>query len=195
MLRLVVLFGLTGYVTLLLAGDDKGQMRPGLAAAVASGKEITVLERDLSETVPAPAPEPVVKSSTPPPPIEVVSAAYVAPAPAPTPVKDPGPAPIFTLSTLPTIGGDVADPAPVLAAAEATEAPVEARENVRQVWVVTANSVNVRQGPSTDMGVVGRLTGGEMVTVIGQEGDWAHVLIEGDGLDGYVAARFLTPAY
>ena len=38
-------FVLTMFVTLLIAGEDKGQMRPGLAAAVAAGEEIVVIER------------------------------------------------------------------------------------------------------------------------------------------------------
>ena len=106
-------------------------------------------------------------------------------------VRPATPAPIFTLSALPSIGSDRAEPAPKLAAD--TPAPAASADE-RQVWYVAARSVNVRQGPSTATGVIGRLQNGEAVTVVGMEGaDWAHILIEGDGLEGYVAARLLTP--
>ena len=42
MLRLMVLLCAAIFVTLLIAGQDKGQMRPGLARAVAEGEEIVV---------------------------------------------------------------------------------------------------------------------------------------------------------
>lgn len=80
-------------------------------------------------------------------------------------------------------------PAPALAPASAP-----APEPAAEVWYVDARAVNVREGPTTDSAVVGRLSRGEAATVIGREGDdWVHILIEGDGLEGYVAARFLTP--
>lgn len=80
-----------------------------------------------------------------------------------------------------------ATPAPAPASAPAPEPAAE-------VWYVDARAVNVREGPTTDSAVVGRLSRGEAATVIGREGDdWVHILIEGDGLEGYVAARFLTP--
>ena len=56
MLRLTVLLCAALFVTLLIGGDDKGQMRPGLARAIAAGEEITVIERrwtPVAEVVPA----------------------------------------------------------------------------------------------------------------------------------------------
>jgi uncharacterized protein YgiM (DUF1202 family) len=114
----------------------------------------------------------------------VVQAAYTEPATTPaTPVRRTVPAPVFTLSALPTESlrdSEAADPAP---------APVADG----QVLYVTANSVNVRQEPSTEASVVGKLTRGEAALVLWQEGeDWARIIIEGDGLEGYVASRFLS---
>jgi len=172
------------FVTLLVAGEDKGQMRPGLAAAVAAGQKIVVIEPrqptpirsvdadapevSLAEAAPAALPEAVVET-----------VAYV---PADT-QGEVMPQPVFTLPALPTVTRDAA-PAP-----EVTAAPAEGN-----VWYVTAKSMNVRQGPSTDTAVVERLTRGEAVSVSFDEGsEWARVTIEGDGVEGYVALRLLSP--
>ncbi len=61
------------------------------------------------------------------------------------------------------------------------------------VWYVKGSSVNVRQGPSTEYTVVGKLGRGEAATVLSTEANgWAHILIEGDGIDGYVSTDFLA---
>jgi uncharacterized protein YgiM (DUF1202 family) len=61
------------------------------------------------------------------------------------------------------------------------------------VMFVSSNSVNVRGGPSTDYAVVGRLTRAEAVTVVAAaEEGWVQIRIEGDGVEGFVAARLLT---
>ncbi len=186
MLRLTVLLCAAIFVTLLIAGEDKGQMRPGLAAAVAEGEEIVVLERrraaPVAEVVPA------VATATPEPVVE--TAAFVpeaAPAePVPEVARVVTPEPVFTLSALPTVTVDAAPEEETVAEAPA---PVSG-----DVWYVNANSVNVREGPSTETSIVDKLTRGEAVTVTFEEGsEWAQVSIEGDGMEGYVALRFLTP--
>ncbi len=199
------------FVTLLIAGEDRGQMRPGLAAAVAAGEEIRLIERRFSapvlrsDTAPsegevapeavAAAPPPAAPAAAPEVVPEVVEVAY-APA-AETPEPEPLapatrrviPEPVFTLSALPSLGGDQARIEDEAAQADA------AGESDGSVWVVQATSVNVRQGPSTDTSVVGKLSAGEAVTVIAQaDADWVQIMIEGDGVEGYVAARFLAPA-
>ncbi len=195
------------FVTLLIAGEDRGQMRPGLAAAVAAGEEIRLIERRFSapvlrsDTAPSEggvAPEAVAAAAPAAAPEvvpEVVEVAY-APA-AETPEPEPLapatrrviPEPVFTLSALPSLGGDQARIEDEAAQADA------AGESDGSVWVVQATSVNVRQGPSTDTSVVGKLSAGEAVTVIAQaDADWVQIMIEGDGVEGYVAARFLAPA-
>ena len=83
-----------------------------------------------------------------------------------------------------------------VAQAEVAQAEVDAAVFApADVKYVTGRSVNVRSGPSTQNGVVGRLTQGDSVSVISDEGNgWARVRIEGDGIDGYMSMRFLADA-
>jgi uncharacterized protein YgiM (DUF1202 family) len=68
-----------------------------------------------------------------------------------------------------------------------------AATSVNVVRVVVGSSVNVREGPSTEAVVLGKLLRGEEVLVIRSEANgWARVRIEGDGIEGYVATRFLS---
>lgn len=184
MLRLTVLLCATMFVTLLIAGEDKGQLRPGLAQAIARGDEIVVVESRKASEVAAIAPEPVVEKTVQP----VEAAALIEtvayePAPEVT-SREVTPEPVFTLSALPATMENTT-------IAEPSAEPVSAAGDV---WYVTANSVNVRQGPSTETSIVEKLTRGEAVTVTFEPGsEWALVTIEGDGLEGYVALRFLSP--
>lgn len=189
MLRLTVLLCAALFVTLLIGGDDKGQMRPGLARAIAAGEEITVIERrwtPVAEVVPAVAEAP--EAIAPTPAVAPAEPVEVAMAPPPEPVANApevNPEPVFTLSALPTVTME-------------TEAPVAEEPAVAaasgDIWYVTAGSVNVREGPSTDTSVVDKLTRGEAVAVSFEPGsEWALVTIEGDGTQGYVALRFLSP--
>jgi uncharacterized protein YgiM (DUF1202 family) len=188
MLRLTVLLCAAIFVTLLIAGEDKGQMRPGLAAAVAQGEEIVVLERRRAAPVPEAVPAVATEPATAAPVVETaVFVPEAAPAePEPVAARPVTPEPVFTLSALPTVTVDAAPEEETIADAPA---PVSG-----DVWYVNANSVNVREGPSTETSIVDKLTRGEAVTVAFEEGsEWALVSIEGDGMEGYVALRFLTP--
>lgn len=63
---------------------------------------------------------------------------------------------------------------------------------------VNATSVNVRQGPSTQDAVISRLNRGEAALVVWtDDSGWSRIRIEGDGVEGYVASRYLTgmPSY
>lgn len=89
------------------------------------------------------------------------------------------------------------DLVPDEAAAAALSSGLEtapAPQEPQPVWaVVMAEAVNVRTGPSTSDSVAGRLVRGDEVMLVGPDVDgWVQVRIEGDGLDGYVAARFLS---
>lgn len=58
---------------------------------------------------------------------------------------------------------------------------------------VTASRVNVRSGPSTANPVLGQVVRTEIVQVISPiENGWVKISVEGDGVEGYMAARFLT---
>lgn len=59
---------------------------------------------------------------------------------------------------------------------------------------VTATSLNVRAGPSTGAAVVGQLALDEEVSVaLADSGNgWTLIRVEGDGVEGWVATRFLS---
>lgn len=79
-------------------------------------------------------------------------------------------------------------PEPVV---EATPTP---SEPAGRILYIDAKSVNVRSGPGKDFDVVDRLKRGEAVLVVSEgEGPdgWSLIRIEGDGTEGYVAARLL----
>jgi hypothetical protein len=184
MFRLSVLLCAAIFTTLLIAGEDKGQLRPGLARAVAAGEEIVIVERRRAPEMPVVEVEPAVAIASVAETPVAEPAAYVPP-PAAEPVRKVTPEPVFTLSALPGVTADPVE-APVVEAAAAAPSG--------NVWYVTANSVNVREGPSTETSVVDKLVRGEAVSVSFEEGsEWAYVSIEGDGLEGYVALRFLSP--
>lgn len=63
-----------------------------------------------------------------------------------------------------------------------------------KLFYVAAQSANVREGPGKDHAVIDRLPKGEAVLVLEQgEGPdgWSLIRIEGDGVQGYIAARLL----
>lgn len=121
----------------------------------------------------AKAPEPVIDVVLP------VEASTIAPAPEPE-VVDVAFAPAKPVMTAP-----VADPVTEVAAVP---------EPAGRILYVDAKSVNVRAGPGKDFDVVERLKRGEAVLVVSEgEGPdgWSLIRIEGDGTEGYVAARLL----
>jgi len=201
MLRLTLLLCAGLFAALMIAGEDRGQMRPGLALAAAEGRAPNVREpasmAPVAETAPvlAQAPTPTPAPVAAPLPEALASAkpqaeAYVEPARAVVQeVKEP----IFTLSSL---GNELVpgEAGPVLDTA-ASEPTQVAAEGGGTIWYVTANSVNVRADPSTNAEVLGRLTNGEAALLVSTVDDgWGRIVIQGDGMEGYVALRYLTPA-
>lgn len=199
MLRLTFLLCTGLFLVMLLGGRDFGQLRPGLAqaaaeadagpvtaavpsvetvalagdsvpVAVAAAKDVAVVAPVLAAPVPSTGKR-AVASAPVTPADQVLTAASVS-----VPAEPENT--VFTLS-------DYADPAPEVVAEQASEG---------EVWYVAGNSLNVRSGPSTNDQVVGKLSRGEAALVVWREGaDWARIRIEGDGIEGYVAMRFLTP--
>lgn len=88
----------------------------------------------------------------------------------------------------------VIDPAavqPMKALRAATVAAV-ATDGAVTIRRVTANSANVRGGPSTQNAVVGRLSRGEEVEVLATDpSGWVQVRLQGDGIEGWVSERLL----
>ncbi len=207
MLRLTFLLCSGLFLAMLLGGRDFGQLRPGLAQAAAHAKtRVISAEVPAVETVAlgsgaasdvSPGLAPAIVAAP-----VIVATPAIEPSPAVAPANKPAllapeaifeqvsaplasPEPentVFTLSTY-------ADPMVAEPAARETAARDES-----QIWYVDGNSVNVRAGPSTDDAVIGKLSRGEATLLVSREGeDWARIRIEGDGIEGYVAVRFLTP--
>lgn len=84
----------------------------------------------------------------------------------------------------------------VIGAAQPVVAPVAevAPPEAAGAWrSVRVSSANVRGGPSTGYGVIGRVTLGEEVEVVDMANGWVHIRIQGDGVDGWVVERLLAP--
>lgn len=187
MIRLSLFLCAGIFVMLMVLGEDRGQRRKGLMVADTSPQSIspiveTVVTGAGAEPLNLPA-QPVMRVAASTDPIAEAVAAEVATkvsapaAPAIEPVIEPAAAPSI-------------EPAVELAAVAAGSTDGKLR------WI-GANSVNVREGPSTDFPVLGKLTRGEAVLVVLEDGGtegWSRVRIEGDGIEGFVATRFLTEA-
>ena len=111
----------------------------------------------------------------------------------------PEAAPVELATFVPVAPPAPAVPAPVIKVAAAQPAAPDVVVEtppvlpVLPVRYVKAGSVNMRDGPSTRSAVIGRLTRNEAVSLVGDAGDgWVLIRIEGDGAEGYVAARLLT---
>ncbi|WP_254869967.1 SH3 domain-containing protein [Celeribacter sp. HF31] len=101
---------------------------------------------------------------------------------------------IGTPDIAPTIATTtVADPAKMAALlADPVMAPAETATDMI-LREVTASRVNVRSGPSTANPVMGQVVRTEIVRVISpEENGWVKISVEGDGVEGYMAARFLA---
>lgn len=185
MLRLTFILCSGLFLVMLLGGRDFGQLRPGLAEAAAEAKAVPVAAAVPAVETAALAPDAaaVVPDLAMPVAVATVVVAPVAANPvvvavAPAPVVEPAGTGVFTLATY-------AD------APDATVTPEASADG--EIWYVAGTSLNVRSGPSTDDAVVGKLKRGEAMLVVAREGDeWARIRIEGDGIEGYVATRFLS---
>ena len=194
MLRLTLLLCIGMFAALMIAGEDRGQMRPGLAAAAAKKvlpEAVTGAEsqpEQLVETTRA-AVDPVAEVAAAEPPAAVEEPAPVVASAEPAPYIEPErelvtavEEPVFSLSSV----GNETPPA-----AEAQ--PEVAAGGAGTIWYVSASSVNVRAEPSTEAEVVGKLTSGEAALMVqAVDDDWARIVIQGDGVEGFVAMRYLS---
>jgi len=82
-------------------------------------------------------------------------------------------------------------PEPVTVVAEITPEP----EPERIIWYVTGSRVNVREGPSTDYAILGKVIYGDAAEVISDpNAEWVKIRIEGDGVEGFIVKRFMAEA-
>ena len=83
------------------------------------------------------------------------------------------------------------DPEPEDVVAEVAPAPEPEPE--RTIWYVTGSRVNVREGPSTDYSILGKVIYGEAAEIISDPSKpWVKIRIEGDGVEGYIMKRFMS---
>ena len=172
MIKLTALLAVGMFLTLLIGGEDNGQTRQGLVGVTTT----PAIERPVLHQASA---VPTAQTPTKPEPKEDLLLASFSPV-----IVQPRPA-----STIPgafTVTGD-----PVAAVEPVT--PQAAPAVAMPIMYVSGRSVNVRGGPSTDYEVVGRLSRAEAVTVLSAAEDgWVRISIEGDGLEGFIAARLLS---
>lgn len=164
MIRWTLLLCLSLFLALQIGGEDRGQKRLGLI----QGEEDARLDALRAERV-AKLPPPVTPKVAP------VAVTFASAQPLIAPKVEPRPAPA--------------------AEAELINASTGPAANDGQIMYVSGKAVNVRSGPSTRQPVVGKLTRGEAVSVVWiEDNGWARIRVEGDGVDGYMSADFLTEA-
>jgi hypothetical protein len=162
MFRYLVFFGVSFYLVLLIGGEDRGQQRMGLQGAY-----------DVALAPPLPAPAPEVETET-------RTASATAPA-----------APSDTLRILPAPEQATIQPAS-LAGTAAEPAFNDFNNPTVTLRFITADAANVRDAASRTGAVIDRVERGEIVQVVEEVGDWVHIRIEGDGLDGFVHRRLIS---
>lgn len=208
MFKLLFLLCLMILATLLtLGGRENGPVRDGLAGKFAP---LVYVRRDgdlsppvvpvSAPAVPAP-PDPRPANSAPSgaAPVTAASKPPLAAEPARSPAisaafaaAETGAAaePGLTLA-LPSAEGEgegtVASPAPLAGTDPAQEPPV-----AQVIQYVVGNTVNVRAGPSAGSPSLTKLNRGKAVLVLPSDTPgWSMIRIESDGLEGYIASRFL----
>ena len=188
MLRMTLILCAGMYAALMIAGVDRGQLRPGLADAAAKAGASDVSGGDSEQL----AAEPVVAA-----PVETAAAPVVAeaaPAVKETTIAEAAPEPYVEPAR--TVVTEVPEPVFSLASVgnEAVPAAPEVPDGGQgTIWYVNASSVNVRAAPSTDAEIVGRLASGEATLMVQAVDDtWARIVIQGDGVEGFVALRYLS---
>lgn len=201
MLRLTLILCAGLFAALMIAGEDRGQLRPGLAeaaarSAIAGNDSVAPTPEPEVQPVTVIAAEPAAKPAVAEPAAPVVARADiepVAPAVAPEPYVEPVRTvvteveePIFSLSS---VGTEAIPTAP-----EAQATPEVVDGGAGTIWYVVANSVNVRAEPSTEAEVLGKLGSGEATLLVqAVDDEWARIVIQGDGVEGFVALRYLSP--
>lgn len=209
MLRLTLLLIAGLFAVLFTLGEDKGQLRPGLALADAEGRLDEVWAEARAEAAPVPTPvaveEPAPLLVAAPQPAPVVADTQVAEMPEVAVEVVPGrevvavvEEPVFSLESYGNEAVPGEDGARIEGAVDTAAASTAMPEVVPggegTIWYVNASSVNVRSAPSTDSDVLGKLGSGEAALLVAAvDNEWARIVIQGDGLEGYVALRYLTP--
>jgi hypothetical protein len=191
MFKLIVFLCIGLYAVMFVMGRDGGPVRDGLAGKVTP----LMAPQQAAEAV-----APVVAQAT-------VERAVVVPVAATTVAQEPAAPAAPQPELLPVALTDADEPAAqtgltlALPLVEADTQPPEARAETTGtdelpdeplVMYVSASSVNVRSGPSAETEALTRLPRGEAVLVLPSDTPgWSMIRLEGDGVEGYIASRFL----
>lgn len=171
MFKLTALLCAAMFSVLLIAGEDRGQLRPGLVNAP--------IQVAVAEPVVALATEPVAAASAAPAEVASVSAPVSVETPTSPATEAAIQETVFSLAAY-------SDEAPVAA-------PVSDAQTSGDLAYVAAESVNVREGPGRENPVLARLGRGEAVTIVStDDAGWARIRIEGDGLEGFMSLEYLS---
>ena len=182
---------------MLIGGREESQQRYGLQGRIPTLRQVVAEHMDtnasatnLAVAQPAPVrprPEPASRQE-----------AAVVPASLETIAESPATStagPAYTGYTQDALGGGMALSMPMVQPSS-EPAPTEdtAIEPVGgYIAYVDGSSVNVRSGPSAGTEAVARLARGEAVLVLPSDTPgWSMIRIEGDGVEGYIASRFLS---
>ena len=143
----------------------------------------------LADNLPVPAPKPV--AAVEPADTAPVVAAVTLPTPA-IAATAPDTAHFSTPRMVLPDGKLMVAPVAKALPKETVNAVQETPDQTATIRFVSSNRVNVRAGPSTQFEVVDQVLFADAVEIIGEPtGEWVHIRIQGDGVDGYMASRFL----
>jgi len=201
MIKYVFLLCLLMAATLYtLGGRTDAPVRDGLAGklpplvyqapedSVTRPAELAVVEEAPATTPPKAAPAPASLASVARPQAAVAGTSVISAAFATTQAgSDTEAAQSLTLA-LPLVEAA----APGIPASDPVATPTIAADTTPTLQYVVANTVNVRSGPSAETESLTKLGRGEAVLVLPSDTPgWSMIRIEGDGLEGYIATRFL----
>jgi hypothetical protein len=192
--RLTLGLGFLLFLALWIGGQDRGQMRPGLALAPRASR---VPEAPVDESLRRlAAPAPPLPLALPPSPL------LTPPEPRPTTLPI---TPLPRRAPVPHTPGRLASaapPAPGPGVSAVTALPVPAALPATGLGLsgaaflyVARGPLNLRQGPGEDYAIVTQLSPGTAVLPLGApDGLWLRIRVEPSGAEGYVSTAFLSVA-
>ncbi len=197
MLKLTTILCGSLFLALLIGGHDQSQARYGLQGRIPTLRQVVAQHMDAHKQVvevasaqPAPAQTRIEPAKTPEPEVVPASLETLTDVPATEPDGT-----AYSGYTQDALGGGMSLSMPMVQPSSETAAidDTVAEPVGGYIAYVAGSSVNVRSGPSAETEAVARLARGEAVLVLPSDTPgWSMIRIEGDGVEGYVASRFLA---
>lgn len=191
MLKLTTILCGSLFLAMLIGGRDESQVRYGLQGRIPTLSQVVAQHMDARQQVVEVASAQPATEPTKPPESDVVPASLETLTDVPATEPD---GTDYTGYTQDALGGGMSLSMPMVQPSSETAATDDtAAEPVGgYIAYVAGSSVNVRSGPSAESEAVARLARGEAVLVLPSDTPgWSMIRIEGDGVEGYVASRFL----